>query len=266
MTAPMVPPGLELDVGNLAAFDGRVGQDGTLLELARDGVEALVHAVFSLPAEMTDAGKLADMPEPSFQLPREKPIPKVRAMTKWKKFAQEKGIQKKRRDRLVYDEAMDDFVPRYGKGSKNSLDRDVILLHKEGMELDADPFAAKRKAKNARIKDNKKKHLSNQGRAEKNRKSRIEPLQSLDVAPRGPSGKRNIPKKGIRDAISVAQRSTASAGRFDKRVNNEPKPKLAGRKRKFEAVAEKGQLVREKERTQQIAQRVLLGKGSGKKK
>jgi len=39
------------------------------------------------------------------QLPRAKPIPKIASLTKWQKFALTKGIQKKKKDRLLLDES-----------------------------------------------------------------------------------------------------------------------------------------------------------------
>jgi len=38
-------------------------------------------------------------------LPRMKSIPQIRKLTKWQKFAMDKGIQRKNRNRLVLDEA-----------------------------------------------------------------------------------------------------------------------------------------------------------------
>lgn len=59
------------------------------------------------------------LPKPKVVLPREKPIPKEKPMTKWEKFRLEKGITAKgKRSRMVYSEHASDWVPRYGMGSK----------------------------------------------------------------------------------------------------------------------------------------------------
>lgn len=257
--ADEAPPGIDLDIGSLAAFDNRVGEPGTSIELARDGVEPLIHALFSLPVVQTDDGRLVDLPDATTHLPREKPIPKERAPTKWEKFAKEKGIVKKRRDRLVLDEATGEYVPRYGKGGIKSLQRDVVLPHKEGMADGEDPFAKKRKEKKERVKFEEKKQRRNLGRAEKAR-GKMNPVLAMDVAPRGASGRRHIPMEDLKQGISVLQRSTASAGKFDKRVKNEPKVKVVGKRRKFDAVADKKALVGEKQRAQKVLDRVLMGK------
>ena len=46
-----------------------------------------------------------DEAEHWIELPREKPIPKPKPLTKWERFRQEKGLpQKQKRSRVVYDE------------------------------------------------------------------------------------------------------------------------------------------------------------------
>ncbi|CAN8069666.1 unnamed protein product [Agarophyton chilense] len=257
--AAEAPTGIEIDLGNLAAFDRRI-HDGDDFEKATETVQCLVTAIFSLPAESTEAGKLVKLPPPSFALPREKPIPKERPLTKWEKFAKEKGIQKKKRDRLVLEETTGEYIPRYGRGSKNSLQKDVIIPHKEGMGDDYDPFSEKRKEKKLKVKENKKKNVSNVHQAQKSRGAQMNPIQALDVASTGPSGKKYLPKKGLKDALAVVQKSTASAGKFDKKVPKEPKQKSRGVKRKYESVVSKSGIVQEKERSHKIAERVLLQK------
>lgn len=251
------PAGIEVDLGALTAFDNRVGGEGSEIELARAGIEPLIHALFTLPSEQTDDGRLIQLPKSTTHLPREKLIPKERELTKWEKYSKEKGIVKKRRDRLVLDETTGEYVPRYGRNSLKSLQRDVVLLHSESMEPGDDPFSKKRREKKERVKFEKKKQLRNLGRAEK---KRLAPLHSLDAAPRGPSGKRRIDMQTLKDGISVAQKSTASGGKFDKRIKNEPKVHNKGKRRKFDPVADKGGLAREKERANQVLNRVLLGK------
>lgn len=252
------PAGVEMDLGNLTAFDTRVGTGATVDERAQGSTQVVINALFSLPKQSGEEGKLVKLPKGTTRFPRQQGIPKERALTKWETFAKEKGIQKKRRDRLVLDDKTGEYVPRYGKGSKNALHRDVILPHKEGMADDADPFAVKRKEKKERVKENEKKKQSNLRRAGK--KQRLEPMQALDVAKRGPSGKKYLPKKGLKDSLTVVQRSTASAGMFDKKVAKEPKQRVQGRKKKFETVSNRGSMEAERMRSQKIAERMLLGK------
>jgi len=70
--------------------------------------------------EKRDFDKAADclaLPKPVTVLPRSKPIPKPKALTKWEKYRMEKGINaKEKRSRMVYSEVANDWVPRWGKG------------------------------------------------------------------------------------------------------------------------------------------------------
>jgi regulator of ribosome biosynthesis len=70
--------------------------------------------------EKRDFDKAADcvtLPKPITILPRAKPIPKPKPLTKWEKYRIEKGLQaKQKRSRMVYSELAGDWVPRWGKG------------------------------------------------------------------------------------------------------------------------------------------------------
>lgn len=67
--------------------------------------QSLVNRLFELPSEAVKGGRLAELPLPTTALPREKPLPKPKPLTKWQKFAQQKGIVKKKRSKLLFDEA-----------------------------------------------------------------------------------------------------------------------------------------------------------------
>lgn len=46
------------------------------------------------------------LPPMVFVLPREKHVPKPRPLTKWQEFAKEKGITKKKKSKLTWDEEL----------------------------------------------------------------------------------------------------------------------------------------------------------------
>ena len=56
----------------------------------------------------------ATLPPPVTRLPRAKPLPAPKAMTRWEAYAKEKGITKRKRDRMIFDEEMQEWRPRYG--------------------------------------------------------------------------------------------------------------------------------------------------------
>jgi regulator of ribosome biosynthesis len=86
---------------------------------ARDGIQALVAALYGLPTQPSPDGALAQLPAPTTQLPRAKPLPKPKPPTKWERFAAAKGIQKRVREKKVWDEERQEWVNRWGKDGKN---------------------------------------------------------------------------------------------------------------------------------------------------
>lgn len=65
---------------------------------------------------------MAILPSPPItKLPREKPLPKPKPLTTWERFAKAKGISHKKREKDVWDEERQMFVPRWGKDGMNKL-------------------------------------------------------------------------------------------------------------------------------------------------
>lgn len=56
----------------------------------------------------------AQLPAPKTRLPREKPVPEDKALTRWEKFALERGIRKRKKDRMAWDEAAQEWRPAWG--------------------------------------------------------------------------------------------------------------------------------------------------------
>lgn len=89
--------------------------------------QCLINKVFSLPSTPLPDGKLVQLPDPVLRLPRAKPIPKPKPLTKWEKFAKEKGIVKKKRSKLAFDEATQDWKRIHGYDkANNALDTPII--------------------------------------------------------------------------------------------------------------------------------------------
>ena len=97
----------------------RADTEAYLQATARDGVQALINGLFNLPIQKSGDGPLAMLPSIETALPRAKPLPKPKAPTKWEQFAAAKGIQKKRREKKVWDEEKQEWVDRWGRGAKN---------------------------------------------------------------------------------------------------------------------------------------------------
>nr|ACM09423.1 Ribosome biogenesis regulatory protein homolog [Salmo salar] len=104
---------LEFDIGNLVAYDkNRIDirqfreqkKDDFLRSLARDNTQLLINEIWKHPTERVEEVIVVKLPEPTTALPREKPPPKPRPPTKWEEFAKLKGIQKKKKTNLVWDD------------------------------------------------------------------------------------------------------------------------------------------------------------------
>ena len=120
--------GVEPDVvclGNLLLVESNprdedVGNDADKLrDIARDNAQILLNSLWRLPTHRVEEALVAALPPPKTQLvvlPREKPAPKPRQPTKWEKFAAEKGIVMKKKTKLVWDDEVRRFVPRFGYG------------------------------------------------------------------------------------------------------------------------------------------------------
>merc|ERR1712071_67993 len=105
------PVDLEYDVGNLLAYDIndidvnqlRTEKESFLTNLARDNVQLLINRLFQLPTVRVDNEIFVTLPAPTTRLPRAKPVPKAKQLSKWEKYAKEKGIVKRKKDNLEWD-------------------------------------------------------------------------------------------------------------------------------------------------------------------
>ncbi|KAH9989115.1 RRS1-domain-containing protein [Russula vinacea] len=192
---------------------------------ARDGVQLLVAALFSLPTQSSSEGPLGQLPAPTTQLPRAKPLPKPKPPTKWEKFARAKGIQSQRRDRKVWDEESQTWVARWGWKGRNKAE-ETQWLHEvpANADVDHDPSKEARAARKARISKNEQQRLKNLSRSQHG------PAATAMSAP----SVRTLPeRKGeIQRSLAMTRASTASMGKFDRMLQGEKKPR--GVKRKFE--------------------------------
>ncbi|RDB19864.1 Ribosome biogenesis regulatory [Hypsizygus marmoreus] len=186
-----------------------------LQSLARDGVQTLFSSLFTLYARPSPDGPLAQLPLPTTQLPRAKPLPKPKPPTKWEAFAAAKGIQHKVRDKKVWDEEKQEWINRWGREGKNrQVEEQWITEVPLNADADYDPRKVARDARKERIAKNEKKHTQNVSRA--------------NTA----ANPRDARKKDIEKTLATTRISTASMGKFDKKLEGEKK--IRGVKRKFD--------------------------------
>ena len=185
------------DAGYLLVSDANPLPDNNpseafLAATARDAAQSLLnHLLTTCPITTSKSGAGSgvhmSLPAPAFQLPREKRVPRPKALTKWEQFAAKKGIGKNnqrkgqesagRAGKMVYDEASGEWVPKWGYKGKNKQEEESWLVEvdpkkeREAMQANGgtglDPRAASRKERKERVKKNEKKRTANERRAQK---------------------------------------------------------------------------------------------------
>ncbi|KAI0029929.1 RRS1-domain-containing protein [Vararia minispora EC-137] len=214
---------LDVDAGFLAVTDPNPIEKESydenveeyLQSTARDGVQVLLSALFSLPTTSSPDGPLAQLPPPTTTLPRAKPLPKPKPPTKWEKFARAKGIQKTRKDKKEWDEEKQEWVNRWGWKGKNKEEETQWLSEvPANADVDYDPTKKARDERKARVAKNERQHLQNLARAQAS------------------GAERKQRKADIDRTLATTRVSTASMGKYDKKLDGEKK--LREVKRKFE--------------------------------
>ncbi|KAH9066643.1 ribosome biogenesis regulatory protein-domain-containing protein [Lactarius vividus] len=219
---------LDTDAGFLTVTDPSVidkesydhDRETYLQSTARDGIQHLLAALFSLPTLPSPEGPLAQLPHPTTQLPRAKPLPKPKPPTKWQRFARAKGISSQRRDKKIWDDERQTWVPRWGWKGKNR-DEETQWLHEVPANADADydPSKEARVARKERMAKNERQHLQNIARAQQGRTTATGQVDR---------------KQDINRTLATTRMSTASMGKFDRVLDGEKK--LRGVKRKFDPI------------------------------
>lgn len=209
--------------------------------------------------ERTAQGPIATLPpQKSLVLPREKVIPEPKPQTRWEKFAEEKGIDDKKRSRMVWDDVEQKWAPRYGF-KRAYDDTSIPIMEVKGNDDPyADPWEKKRAEKQERVAKNSLQRERNDERNDR----RVSGMKSgipVDL----PGSKNKAPmqkgKDGVQKALSLAQHSTASMGKFDvKRVGEPTMRKPAGmRREKVSNDNTASGLNAEKERSAKIIKHVI---------
>ncbi|XP_059580016.1 ribosome biogenesis regulatory protein homolog [Alligator mississippiensis] len=225
---------LDFDLGNLLARDGNpppraaaaAQREAALRALARDNAQLLAAELWALPARRPEgeaAGPLlAELPPPATRLPREKPPPRPRPPTRWERFAQLKGIRRRKRPSLVWDAAAGDWRRRWGYGRAGGDPARAWLAEvPPGADPLQDQLGRQRREKRERVARNEFSRLRNLARAS-------------SFHPTGHQGRQELGR-----AACLARASTASLGRFQPRLPREsplPLPRSAGsgkKKRRF---------------------------------
>lgn len=246
----MAQESYELDIGNLMASYPHhnfayppSSREDLVKECLQQGtklVQDIADALFNLPSTESPDGPLVQLPQPTTRLPRAKPLPRPKPPTKWELFAKKKGIQKHKKDKVVFDEQTGSWKRRHGYDRVND-DKDVPIIEAKATdEPGQDPFAKRREEKKKRVEKQEKNRYSNLKAAAKAGAlpSHVQlaatalPITGTQAAPR------KISKDELGNVAGMAANATASGGKFDKKLPGEKPPKHDKKYRKFLPVVE----------------------------
>ncbi|KAH0709986.1 hypothetical protein KY284_011413 [Solanum tuberosum] len=246
----MAQESYELDVGNLMASypyhsfaSTPSSREELVKECLQEGtklVQAIADALFNLPSTESPDGPLVQLPQPTTRLPREKPLPRPKPPTKWEVFAKKKGIQKRKKDKVVFDDQTGSWKRRHGYDRVND-DKDVPIIDAKATdEPGQDPFAKRQEEKKKRVEKQEKNRYSNLKEAAKAGAlpSHIQLAATALPITGSQAASRKISKDELGNVAGMAANATASGGKFDKKLPGEKPPKHDKKYRKFLPVAE----------------------------
>ncbi|KAF7844613.1 ribosome biogenesis regulatory protein-like protein [Senna tora] len=260
----------QVDLGHLMAFNphhsfssqpsSREDLVNECLQKGTELVQAITDSLFNLPSTENVDGPLVKLPPPVTKLPREKHLPRPKPPTKWEQFAQKKGIKKRKKDKIAYDEPSGTWKRRFGYDRANDEDAIPIIEAKMNDDPEEDPFAKRRDNKKKRIEKQDKNRLQNLKQAAK-----VGALPShvqLAATALPITGTQAAPKKVTKDELGsvagLAATSTASGGKFDKKLPGEKTARHQGKYRKFLPVVEgSGIGSQEKEQTEKVLNKIF---------
>lgn len=237
------PIELDIDLGNLLAVDNnqidnskladKSTRESFLLDLARDNTQLLINSVWGLPTTRVEEVVVAKFPPPTTRLPREKPLPVPKPMTKWEQYAKEKGIVKKKaKDRMVWDEVVNKWVPQFGFKKKQVEDeKNWCIPIKETADPNLTPFDKMEEDKKERKAKNELQRLRNIARTKKVN------VPTVGVVTPSAASTKTSTSEDLQQAAEIVKSSTASLGKFQPSLNKslEKSAKVKGKKRKFES-------------------------------
>lgn len=119
------------DVGHLLINDtqpfSKEPNEDDIINRGKENLKSFFEELYKLVGtqvgseeENRDFDKAKDnitLPKPTTILPRFKPVPKPKPLTRWEQYRNEKGLApRQKRSRMIYSELAKDWVPRWGKG------------------------------------------------------------------------------------------------------------------------------------------------------
>ncbi|SBS83660.1 nuclear preribosomal assembly protein, putative [Plasmodium ovale] len=152
-----------------------------------------------------------------FSIPRYSRIPKIKKKTKWEHFAQTVLKKKKNNSGLIYDENSKGWVRRFQKKqiNLNKEKSNFVYEYKENDNIYDDPFEEKEEEKEIRKMKQKMREMKNKFTQQGISTQDIKYIQ-----------KQKKKKDNLIDHLQMAQISSSTFGRHDKKLKKEKKLKV----------------------------------------
>lgn len=251
---------LNFDLGRVAIFDSdpkiETYTEDDIVTKTKTNLKLLFTELYKLKSlqlgeddENRDFDKpenVVTLPKVAIALPRAKPIPKsTKQLTKWEEFAKDKGINKKKKARMIWSDQLGKYLPRWGKDSIKTVEaRAEAIIEDKPKYEGKNPFTVKKQEAKLKHFENKKREKGNEERFLNKKRERDTRLKD------------NVSQQ--RKKLEVAQKSTASVGRFDKQLKNE-KPLNTIKRKKVDSEVYKSYTA-EKQRDNKLLSRLLKDK------
>ncbi|KOB74731.1 putative regulator of ribosome biosynthesis [Operophtera brumata] len=182
-------------------------------------VEKHLDLEFDLPTERVEEAIVVRLPAPTTVLPRAKPVPKPKPLTKWQEFAKAKGIDKKKKDKLKWDEQLQKWVPLFGfKKAAAEKEKNWLIEVPQNLDPMTDMYEKKAGEKSEKVAKNELQRLKNIARAKKVKIPRVGLPTTSDKAS----------ASQLATAATIAKASTASLGKFQDKLPKEKEARGKG--------------------------------------
>ncbi|KAL1116121.1 hypothetical protein AAG570_005616 [Ranatra chinensis] len=174
-------------------------------------MQLLANAIWKLETERVEDSVVVKLPQPTYVLPREKPVPKPRPLTKWQQFAKDKGIRKTKKPKLNWDEVLKKWVPTHGyKRAAAEKEKNWLIEIPDHADPYEDYFEKKNESKKEKVAKNEFQRLRNIAKA-----------KNIKVPSMGLPPTNKLTSVQLNSAANIANISTASVGKFQPRLSKE---------------------------------------------
>jgi len=240
-----------VDLGNLLLEDfdpldaDQYKSNGSdyLKEVARSNAQFLVNKLWQLPTKRVEDVIVAVLPKPTTILPREKEVPKIKPTTKWQEYAKMKGIQNRKKGRMVWDDESKSWKPAWGYKRANNAEDDWLVEIPDQKDPYRDYYGDLKEAKKERVAKNELQRLRNVARAAGG--SEVEGI-GLNIEKKS--------SKQVARQLDRAKHATASLGKYAEKIPKEKPARNTGKKRKF--LPNENAIPKEKDKALEIWQRM----------